>query len=278
MEGYVYASDQDGVTSSVPYSGFIGNRDRLDVFDDGYYNYSSVNGATYFSSNVYEGMNRFDVILGSNNYTDYSLRDARFVSFSPDGDGYADILNLNFTLNRDVSAMDFAVYDAKGELVQKLYSAYPVMRSYSNSAEVKQYSVEIWNGCALDNKNYVFPEGEYYLVCRALPKGSDIVQTVVMPFTLDITPPSIDSYIIEEIDGRIILTVNLSDNGYVQNVFLYGSDEKFGYIYESLPENPLDRNMSFSFDVTDFEGTNLYFESVDYAYNVNIERIFITLK
>lgn len=274
IEGYIYAEDEESGKASIPYSGFVGKLAQTPVFDEDFYSDSSAYEQTYCYTYEYNNQSRDSLMLGENVFVQGKQADRALIAFSPDNDGHGDELLFGFTLNRDVKSAHFEIYRGDGEFLYKLPIDGGLKRSYSNSDGIKQYKAMVWDGRADDNSAYVYPDGEYYFILFCTPSDGGRVQTLKMPFIIDTAAPVVEAYEISERDGKTILTVEVSDDNYVQAVRLYNAAttaEAQSIDTLAVPETTA-HTVTVEFDITENQG-QLYLEISDYAYNISLTRV-----
>jgi len=273
VEGYVYFST-DSEELSLPYMGFCGDWDALEVLDrpdEPFFGFSLTSGKWngLFVESVYLGYNHF-----SGN-TDYEA-DERCYIISPNGDGYLDNLGVILALLRNADDIVFKISDNDGNTVYEKSGGSQrksfYFKEYGTVALVNEPAV--WDGTESDNYRYTLPDGKYTLTVEASPASDGATQSFSLPIILDTEKPKLVKAKLSEDEKKLEVTV--SDENYIQSVFLYDptlTDETDKYGWQKILEGEENTSeYTAVFDIEDFESRVLYLEIVDYGYNKTVVR------
>ena len=256
-EGFIFC-ETENTTASLPYMGYIGDWSAAPVIDADFYK----DETEMFNSTklMVQQENGGYIATGVNRFAEPDIYDVMTASFSPNGDGYADDVYLTATNIRNVRSAVFTVTDSKGnELHQKKYD-YLTKRKATDNTVVFKFS---WNGGDGMYARYRYPDGQYTItVVYTLDYGTDITQTYSYPITIDTTLPTVSD--ISYSDG--ILSISAEDANGIYGIYVYEAGNAANSIWSASTP-------SASFDISDYEGSRLYYEIIDCAYNVRVGRI-----
>ncbi len=284
VEGFIYAQTDDGAASSIPYMGFCGDWESLPIFD---YLMSDESGYTLYEENLlytdidpnYFGTDHF--LLGMN--INATLEDEMIsiyperLAFSPNNDGNGDNLYMVFTLLRNAKDLTYYVKDSEGNIIYRGDSYDFVSKSCPAEQVIEAYNLPLWDGSDGKNTSFVYPDGEYTAVLEATPYAGKEKQTVTVDFNIDTKPARLESAELIQEDGKDILRVTVSDDGYLMYAFLYSKKYDFvtGEYGEINSTEDAERGGSYTadFDITGCEERYIYIDACDYAYNKTVLRV-----
>lgn len=254
-EGYVYC-ESDGHTVSLPYMGYVGDFTSGSVTDgDAYKNESTMFALTRFMVNVDGGY----IPSGTNMFAGGKVYDGTAIAFSPNGDGYADEINLAATYLRNARSATMTVYDENGEVV-RTSKAGPITKTLGIDQPVVFYFS--WDGGDGMHSSYRMPDGDYiFEVVYTLDYGEGR-QKYRYNVKVDTTLPTLDGI---TLSGNM-LTLKASDDNAVNGICVYegGSADKTKY---------MDCDGEATFDIHDIKSDIIYYEIIDEAYNVLVGRV-----
>lgn len=278
IEGFIKLTSQqaDMPDLSLPYMGFMGDWAEVGVFDT---------SGEFYSDLLCSGIvNGFFLIydLGTNILTDSEASSPDRFIVSLNNDGIYDFIGLKLNLLRNSKNVKYSITTAAGETVTEgiLGSLQKAFYDSENDVLRNSYFNLLWDGTAIDNARYFYPDGEYKLTIEAETEGGG-KQVREFTFVSDTKKPTLEKYYFTQKDGRTFLGVTASDNTYIASLTVYESDAVSG-------DNPDVLNITRAYDVevdsgrvteeidvTDYLENNewLYVEIVDYGFNVMTFRI-----
>lgn len=282
LEGYVFFEATDGGESvNIPYVGFRGNWESLDVIENSIYDLLEQNSKPYY----YELADRVEypftylsskegskvVALGemSNSTFAEPKYEKDKIAFSPNGDGNGDYAAFFGTFLRNYKDFQLNVYDESD--TQHLTPIYSVAQKEDDGK--KNYYIPGFGGPNLntnqkhwkwEGKNAsdeFVQDGKYTIVVEAKPDGKfHNKQTIVFPVTVDTVFPRIIKSSYDKTNGIYHLeSVEENGSGIRKQVIKakYNGEDK---VY--LP----DGNGKFTLP-TDLDSSSATLVISDYAYN-----------
>ena len=286
------SDDNFDVSLSIPYLGFVGDWEDLQVFDnDVYYDEGySYYGGIYF---LYGSDWVSDQAMASVTYdaqsdsVDYNYLGYNFISdefdpdwiaFSPNGDSYKDKAGLIFSAMRNIEGLTVSLYkdNGNGEFdsgdvyegyisgpneVPKISKQNDGVTSYYPITADEEYKFGSlsWDGTM---NGEPVEEGQYFYVVDAKPvaavgnENDTTIQTYVYPVYVDITNPEIKRAYLDKSTNK--LTVNVTDNHEVSTYVIFDADD-----------NVIALSADGTFDVTGLTLTDASLYVEDYAENVD---------
>ena len=267
LEGYIRLNGEG--QASIPYMGFYGNWCDQPLFDGTIYSGDSRRYNTYLSSKTNydvitgekaeseDGM--YEVILGENRaandeeaYPSEYYNAERFSGISPNGDGMADELTVNFEVLRNPKNLSLYIADAKGN----------------------EYIIDHWDRAASKyqnaavplDKDYLarLPEDDYKMILRASVDYKEAEdEEIGMRFYVDKTKPEISDAVI----SGTSLVLDISDNRNLMYVKITakgtdGEDISFIKPTDGVSEDTVE------FDISGVLMDTVNVEVGDYAMNI----------
>lgn len=219
IEGYLTlaSSSEDIPAVHVPFSGFYGDWCQGTALDQPFYSPESVYKMTGLLSVNDLIPYRFG-FLGSNHYmldASATVEDikgaAEWVAYSPNGDGMFDKLFVGIAPLRETADFEVTIRDAKGNTIDHQR---PDAVAYKGGTIILQLA---------QDQIATLPEGDYHLDLKgAFNYEGSKTEQLTLPFTVDLTPPSISDWCISEENGQPILTFTASDNRSIMGATLQG--------------------------------------------------------
>lgn len=216
VEGFIeFKSNTKGQPNiHFAYMGFVGDWNKESIFDvpDTVEN----QGKTIFSDTQLISMvkNPLDIFDQGKIFTlgipfgttDKTLNPSeKAVAFSPNGDGFADIVLPQIGMLRSAKDMEINILDANKQNIKHLYEIEGVRRqSYQNYlgriAKKQQflvypYAEGIWDGMVFDKKtgkNESLKDGQYYMQVKARLSEDYDYQELLFPIRIDRKAPKIE--------------------------------------------------------------------------------------
>lgn len=234
VEGFTFLTADEGVSLSLPVLGFYGDWNSLKVFQ-GTYDEGPANITYSVLADVNAALS--GNYVGVNSRTDAFAR--RWMGFGPARGGRT--LVHQSSLLRNSEAYQITVKNAKGETmwdsgdlgaVRKTYIAV-TQSGYQATSTLVQKG---WNGRLPGadgsyNAGDWAPEGEYTFSVRGRGVGSDVDDYQSYNFYVDNTKPELKSAeLFEDENGDLKLAVTVSDNKYLQFLWVIDSAQQFFYL------------------------------------------------
>ena len=234
VEGFTFLTADEGVSLSLPVLGFYGDWNSLKVFQ-GTYDEGPANITYSVLADVNAALS--GNYVGVNSRTDAFAR--RWMGFGPARGGRM-LLHLS-SLLRNSEAYQITVKNAKGETmwdsgdlgsVRKTYIAV-TQSGYQATSTLVQKG---WNGRLPGadgsyNAGDWAPEGEYTFSVRGRGVGSDVDDYQSYNFYVDNTKPELKSAeLFEDENGDLKLAVTVSDNKYLQFLWVIDSAQQYFYL------------------------------------------------
>ncbi len=258
-EGFIICKTENTV-ASMPYMGYIGDWCAAPVIDADFY----AGEKELFDSTklLVQYANEYS-IAGINFFAEPDITDVKTISFSPNGDMLADSIHLTATNIRNVRNAVFTVNDANGNEIDRKEYDYIYKANKSDGTVIFKFT---WKGSDRYYAPYKLPDGKYMInATYILDYGENNIQTYSYPFTLDTIPPSVTEISLD--NGK--LTINAEDENGIYAICIYANEnEKSGDIFK-VTENA-------TFDISDYDGDYLYYDVIDYAYNIRVGKIVLS--
>lgn len=234
VEGFTFLTADEGVSLSLPVLGFYGDWNSLKVFQ-GTYDEGPANITYSVLADVNASLS--GNYVGVNSRTDAFAR--RWMGFGPARGGRM-LLHVS-SLLRNSEVYQITVKNANGDLmwdsgdlgsVRKTYIV-ATQTGYQATATLVQKG---WNGRLPGadgsyNSGDWAPEGDYTFSVRGRGVGSDVDSFQSYSFYVDNTRPELKSAeLFEDENGDLKLAVTVSDNKYLQFLWVIDSAQQFFYL------------------------------------------------
>ena len=234
IEGYTFLTADEGVSLSLPILGFYGDWDSLKVFQ-GTYDEGPANITYSVLADVNASLS--GNYVGVNNRTDTFAR--RWMGFGPARGGRM-LLHLS-SLLRNSEAYQITVKNAKGETMWDSGDLGAVRKTYITVTQTGYQATATlvqkgWNGRLPGadgsyNSGDWAPEGDYTFSVRGRGVGSNVDDYQSYSFYVDNTRPELKSAeLFEDENGDLKLAVTVSDNKYLQFLWVIDSAQQFFYL------------------------------------------------
>jgi lactocepin len=229
IEGYLLLNSSSAEDLTLPFLGFYGDWDSLNIFDstiydDDYYYYpSQLLGMYYYDESYYN----YDV-LGQNYFT--GEFDPSNIAYSPkraynmlgiDAE-YPTMLSSDVGLLRNAKNIIYTITDANGEIVaqydyyygpDEIKSLYYINGNYTTSLFDYGYITGQFDSTTL-------PDGDYTYTVSAKTTGG-VTQRISFDFYVDTAAPELDGAYYKPYEGRVYLIVVSSDDNAAMGASLY---------------------------------------------------------
>lgn len=234
VEGYTFLKADKGVSLSLPVLGFYGDWNSLKVFQ-GTYDEGPANITYSVLADVNAALS--GNYVGVNSRTDAFAR--RWMGFGPARGGRT--LVHQSSLLRNSEAYQITVKNAKGETMWDSGDLGAVRKTYITVTQTGYQATATlvqkgWNGRLPGadgsyNAGDWAPEGEYTFSVRGRGVGSDVDDYQSYTFYVDNTKPELKSAeLFEDENGALKLAINVSDNKYLQFLWVIDSAQQFFYL------------------------------------------------
>lgn len=234
VEGFTFLTADEGVSLSLPILGFYGDWDSLQVFQ-GTYDEGPANITYSVLADVNASLS--GNYVGVNSRTDAFAR--RWMGFGPARGGRM-LLHLS-SLLRNSEAYQITVKNAKGETMWDSGDLGAVRKTYITVTQTGYQATATlvqkgWNGRLPGadgsyNTGDWAPEGEYTFSVRGRGVGSDVDDYQSYTFYVDNTKPELKSAeLYEDENGDLKLALTVSDNKYLQFLWVIDSAQQFFYL------------------------------------------------
>lgn len=234
VEGFTFLTADEGVSLSLPVLGFYGDWNSLKVFQ-GTYDEGPANITYSVLADVNAALS--GNYVGVNSRTDAFAR--RWMGFGPARGGRT--LVHQSSLLRNSEAYQITVKNAKGETMWDSGDLGAVRKTYITVTQTGYQATATlvqkgWNGRLPGadgsyNAGDWAPEGEYTFSVRGRGVGSDVDDYQSYTFYVDNTKPELKSAeLFEDENGDLKLAVTVSDNKYLQFLWVIDSAQQFFYL------------------------------------------------
>lgn len=284
VEGFIFA-EPDNATDpeiSIPYVGFCGNFQKLNVIEKPIYDFEGDERPYYYDmGKTYKGtyfthlggiVDNKEVVLGENmNSThDNPIFKKEHIAFSPDNDGNTDKAVFYGNFLRNYQAFKMTVTDAEGNKLKVLevpgdsgkknYYLDPGRYSvpYANMIQTKKSWA--WDGSNMQGNQV--QEGTYYMSVAAKAENSnEYGNEIKMPIVVDRTFPRVMKAYFEGENQNTYVVDTIKEEG--------GSGINAVYIKNEAGDmlKPEIRNDKYYFDLTNVDKPTSALVVCDYAYN-----------
>lgn len=234
VEGFTFLTADEGVSLSLPVLGFYGDWNSLKVFQ-GTYDEGPANITYSVLADVNAALS--GNYVGVNSRTDAFAR--RWMGFGPARGGRT--LVHQSSLLRNSEAYQITVKNAKGETMWDSGDLGAVRKTYITVTQTGYQATATlvqkgWNGRLPGadgsyNAGDWAPEGEYTFSVRGRGVGSDVDDYQSYTFYVDNTKPELKSAeLFEDENGDLKLALTVSDNKYLQFLWVIDSAQQFFYL------------------------------------------------
>lgn len=234
VEGFTFLTADEGVSLSLPVLGFYGDWNSLKVFQ-GTYDEGPANITYSVLADVNAALS--GNYVGVNSRTDAFAR--RWMGFGPARGGRT--LVHQSSLLRNSEAYQITVKNAKGETMWDSGDLGAVRKTYITVTQTGYQATATlvqkgWNGRLPGadgsyNAGDWAPEGEYTFSVRGRGVGSDVDDYQSYNFYVDNTKPELKSAeLFEDENGDLKLAVTVSDNKYLQFLWVIDSAQQYFYL------------------------------------------------
>lgn len=234
VEGYTFLTADEGVSLSLPILGFYGDWNSLQAFQ-GTYDEGPANITYSVLADVNASLS--GNYVGVNNRTDTFAR--RWMGFGPARGGRM-LLHLS-SLLRNSEAYQITVKNAKGETMWDSGDLGAVRKTYITVTQTGYQATATlvqkgWNGRLPGadgsyNSGDWAPEGDYTFSVRGRGVGSNVDDYQSYSFYVDNTRPELKSAeLYEDENGDLKLALTVSDNKYLQFLWVIDSAQQFFYL------------------------------------------------
>lgn len=267
LEGFVFV-DIGEYTVSMPYMAYRGSWASAPVLDGCSFDGELV---IFKDRGMIIEVDKNFLNTGVNPFSSYAGYEEQVYSgdriyFSPNNDGYADILHFCAPNVRNTRSAVLSVTDENGEVI------YMQNRGYMTKLSDRKDNIHLvlfWEGGDGLYSRYRFPDGDYKITVEyTLDYKEGYTDTYSFDVTIDTSKPTVSDIKYE--NGK--LCIEAYDDNKVQSVCLYeggvsvGDKNQNGFLLVELDSKA-------EFDIEAFTGDTLYVEVVDYAFNTYVERI-----
>lgn len=234
VEGFTFLTADEGVSLSLPVLGFYGDWNSLKVFQ-GTYDEGPANITYSVLADVNAALS--GNYVGVNSRTDAFAR--RWMGFGPARGGRT--LVHQSSLLRNSEAYQITVKNAKGETMWDSGDLGGARKTYiavgqTGLTPTTTLYQKGWNG-RLPGEDGTYnagdwaPEGEYTFSVRGRGVGSDVDDYQNYTFYVDNTRPELKSAeLFEDENGDLKLAITVSDNKYLQFLWVIDSAQQFFYL------------------------------------------------
>lgn len=171
---------------------------------------------------------------------------------------------------RDIDHIEITFYDAERHTV--ISRTAPGVKKYQTGGPAV---IPLWDFIAMDDPDYLFPDGEYSCEIRlssSFGDAGDGVQYLGFSFTVDTEKPEITSLRAYRRDKQVFLEVEAADNHALLDLTVY--DTVFSYGASGRATVAGLPNTSLPFDVTQYDAMSpLYIEVTDRAGSYTTVRL-----
>ena len=234
VEGFTFLTADEGVSLSLPVLGFYGDWNSLKVFQ-GTYDEGPANITYSVLADVNASLS--GNYVGVNSRTNIFAR--RWMGFGPARGGRT--LVHQSSLLRNSEAYQITVKNANGDLMWDSGDLGWARKTYIVATQTGYQAATTmlrqgWNGRLPGadgsyNAGDWAPEGEYTFSVRGRGVGSDVDDYQSYTFYVDNTKPELKSAeLFEDENGDLKLAVTVSDNKYLQFLWVIDSAQQFFYL------------------------------------------------
>lgn len=234
VEGFTFLTADEGVSLSLPVLGFYGDWNSLKVFQ-GTYDEGPANITYSVLADVNAALS--GNYVGVNSRTDAFAR--RWMGFGPARGGRT--LVHQSSLLRNSEAYQITVKNAKGETMWDSGDLGAVRKTYITVTQTGYQATATlvqkgWNGRLPGadgsyNSGDWAPEGDYTFSVRGRGVGSNVDDYQSYSFYVDNTRPELKSAeLFEDENGDLKLALTVSDNKYLQFLWVIDSAQQFFYL------------------------------------------------
>jgi len=181
-------------------------------------------------------------------------------------------VELELCALRNIDEISVVFYDSEHRtvLTRELGSA----DKYTKDGTV---TLPLWDFAAVDNPDYLFPDGEYACEIRLssnFGRGRDAVQFLGFFITLDSEKPQVSEISARREGDQLLLTLRAEDNRALFDVSVYDTVYTFSSLEGAGTSFAGQKQAVMTFDITQFDGHSpIYLEITDRAENYRTVRI-----
>lgn len=253
VEGFTFltADNDTDIDLSVPFLGFCGDWDSLEVFDSDPSGNPNMVGTALADLDT----SGYGYFLGMNTTSGVYNEDK--VAFAPQRGNRQ--LVARVSLLRNVTSFREYITDAQGDMVYDTTNLGWARKTYAALTTTGvQYTAIIytpgWNGRMMNEGDWAADNQWYTYAIEVTPEASGVPQTKEFRFFLDNTKPTVEDVELYEEDGKVYLTGIASDNFYVQRLRVIDSTQEYWYLAEAEAFDATTETGAktrFTFDVTE---------------------------
>lgn len=268
------------VDLSIPYMGYNGDWNKQSILDPSNYDkesFSQFNRSSLLGLYQEEGEWTGDY-LGYTKESGKVNHVGKYAAFSPNGDGYLDLLSPILTFNRNAKSVNIAIYDSeskrlgyvslndeKNMYMRKHFSRNGKFNPFLIPLPGSYYENMIWDGKINGNK---VKDGQYYYVVEStLDFPGAETQFMFMPVYVDTVAPVINSAKATTTNGKKILEVGVTENHYMNYVMITDIFGKPIKDKSNQAVGPVYYYQLASFDLNALSHTTIQIVAVDFAGN-----------
>ncbi|MBQ8510436.1 MAG: S8 family serine peptidase [Clostridia bacterium] len=268
LEGYIRLTTENE-QASIPFISFMGDWGQAPALDASVYDgVEAVYAPTSFYRSVYTGHYSGEMTLGTNPFLKVSIPDGDALVFSPVVDGSDRAIWLDLGLLRSISDAELSITDESGKEVWRQEHE-QIIRTFldPDTGMMTSARLRLWDGRAMDNSAYIYPDGLYTLTLSYRVAASDTYRKASWTIRLDTEKPSA-TYKLAQNGEDWILIVTAEDNYCPAEVVV--SD-----MYDALADviHPLNEENIAVFDLRNMTDRYIYIEVYDLAMNSQMIRI-----
>ncbi len=253
VEGFLYCTSEN-FSVSIPYMGYVGDFSSAPVQDGDVYEGET---AMFRGTRFYVSIDGTHITAGANIFTEPYVYDKNTVSFSPNGDGRADEILFGASYLRNYLSAKMTLTDSAGEIITTSAQGYCTKTKGMDETVLFRF---FWDGSDGMYEGYKMPDGEYTMtIDYVLDDGRFTKQTYSYGITLDNTFPALKSV---SLKGNA-LTLTADDSNGVFGIRIYENDSEGAFSLVSTDSTAV-------FDISEYEGSKLYYDIVDYAFNTTV--------
>ncbi len=255
-EGFVFCQ-ADGTAVSMPYMGYVGDWASAPILDG-----DSYAGETemFDGSKFYVKVNGKYIPAGADIFSDTVSYDRTTIAFSPNGDENADDISFGASALRNAKSSKMTVTDEKGNSV--FSSSFPYFSKIKSADEVTVFRFT-WDGSDGMYNRYKLPDGAYRVELEyVLDYNGEPKQSYTYDVRIDTKAPTLTS---ASLSGDK-LSISAYDEVGVRIINIYENDSDGTF-------SALAHGESAEFDIGAHSGDTLYYEIIDFAYNITVGKL-----
>ncbi len=255
-EGFVFC-EADGTAVSMPYMGYVGDWASAPILDgDAYAGETEM----FDGSKFYVKVNGKYVPAGADIFSDTATYDRTTIAFSPNGDENADDISFGASALRNAKSSKMTVTDKDGNTV--FSSSFPYFSKIKGADEVTVFRFT-WDGSDGMYSRYKLPDGTYRVALEyVLDYKGEPKQTYTYDVKIDTNAPTL-------VSASLLgdkLSISAHDDLGVRIINIYENDANNAF-------SVLAHGESAEFDIGAYSGDTLYYEIIDFAYNITVGKL-----